>query len=296
MIDLRMKPEVHKQYDYNLDLNERDDGDVLGDASMNDYLKGYQIEPYAFQQWAKKKNINLKKVAGQEMINMHFYPEFLADYILTLWNGTDGELQDFYEAFTLRYDNKLKKDVAKEIAKLGYKVYPVLVDDRAFYASKKRFEKVMKKASKKDIHTKMNLAKKLFQNSEAVDPQSPLYFAKIIGKKLSEDPEIVERELVDAAFISANLLGDQSKRGLCSSDQIGQVIVPQVLIKTVFGRKIQQTVHLFIDLPDQLFLVIISLVEPAADLCHAVKDTLFPDPSVYDQFGCQTVHALKLLY
>lgn len=168
MIDLRMKPEVHKQYDYNLDLNERDDGDVLGDASMNDYLKGYQIEPYAFQQWAKKKNINLKKVAGQEMINMHFYPEFLADYILTLWNGTDGELQDFYEAFTLRYDNKLKKDVAKEIAKLGYKVYPVLVDDRAFYASKKRFEKVMKKASKKDIHTKMNLAKKLFQNSEAL--------------------------------------------------------------------------------------------------------------------------------
>ena len=67
MIDLRMKPEVHKQYDYNLDLNERDDGDVLGDASMNDYLKGYQIEPYAFQQWAKKKNINLKKVAGQEI-------------------------------------------------------------------------------------------------------------------------------------------------------------------------------------------------------------------------------------
>ena len=83
--DLRKKPEVNKPYDYDLDLNWRDDGDILGDASMNDYLKGYKNEPYAFQQWAKNKGINTK-VAGQEMINMHFYPEFLADYILTLWN------------------------------------------------------------------------------------------------------------------------------------------------------------------------------------------------------------------
>ena len=164
--DLRKKPEVNKPYDYDLDLNWRDDGDILGDASMNDYLKGYKNEPYAFQQWAKNKGINTK-VAGQEMINMHFYPEFLADYILTLWNGTDGELQNFYEAFTLRYDNKLKKAVADEIEKLGYKVYPVLVDDRAFYA-KKQFSKIVKMAKNKNIQTKLNISKHLFENSEAL--------------------------------------------------------------------------------------------------------------------------------
>ena len=58
--DLRKKPEVNKPYDYDLDLNWRDDGDILGDASMNDYLKGYKNEPYAFQQWAKNKGINTK--------------------------------------------------------------------------------------------------------------------------------------------------------------------------------------------------------------------------------------------
>ena len=46
--DLRKKPEINKPYDYDLDLNWRDDGDILGDASMNDYLKGYKNEPYAY--------------------------------------------------------------------------------------------------------------------------------------------------------------------------------------------------------------------------------------------------------
>lgn len=150
-----------KEYDYDLDLNWRDDGDELGDASMKDYLKGYQIEPYAFQQWAEKNNKNIK-TAAQEMINMHFYPEFLADYILTLWNGVDGTLQDYYEGFTLRYNNNLKKAVANELEKRGYKVLPILVDDRAFYA------KLWKRSCEEDLNTKLVIAKKLFKDSEAL--------------------------------------------------------------------------------------------------------------------------------
>jgi hypothetical protein len=162
-VDLDKEPEKDKEYNYEEDLNWRDDGDEIGDASMKDYLEGYQIEPYAFQQWAKKKNI---KTAANEMINMHFYPEFLADYILTLWNGTDSPLQNFFEGFTLRYNNRLKIDVAKELEKLGYKVHPVLTDDRAYYA--KKVNNIIRKASKKSVGMKLEIAKKLFRDSEAL--------------------------------------------------------------------------------------------------------------------------------
>jgi len=159
----KSKPEKPKEYDYEQNLNWRDDGDELGDASMNDYLKGYQIEPYAFQQWANKKNI---KIAAQEVINMHYYPEFLADYILTLWNGTDGTLQNYFEGFTLRYNNNMKQSIANELAKKGYKVHPILTDDRAYYASK--VNKIVKKASKTSIATKLDIARQMFKDSEAL--------------------------------------------------------------------------------------------------------------------------------
>lgn len=162
-IEVNEKPEKPQEYNYEQNLNWRDDGDELGDASMNDYLKGYQIEPYAFQQWASKKNI---KVAASEVINMHYYPEFLADYILTLWNGTDGSLQNYFEGFTLRYNNNMKQNIASELAKKGYKVHPILTDDRAYYA--KKMNNIVRKASKKSIATKLEVAKKMFRNSEAL--------------------------------------------------------------------------------------------------------------------------------
>lgn len=48
--------EENKEYGLS-DLNWKDDGDALQDPSMNDYLKGYQMEPYAFQQYAKKNEL-----------------------------------------------------------------------------------------------------------------------------------------------------------------------------------------------------------------------------------------------
>ena len=173
-----------KEYDYDLDLNWRDDGDELADPCMNDYLKGYQLEPYAFQQWSKLHKSN-KKTAAQEVINMHYHPEFLADYILTLWNGIDGSLQDFYEGFTLRYNNNLKKAIAEQIKEKGYTVYPVLTDDRAFYA--KRLKNIMRLATKANLKTKLAVAKKAFGNSEALK----LCFGEIddieeMGSNLSE--------------------------------------------------------------------------------------------------------------
>ena len=164
MAQLKNKKIVEEDnYDYVNFLNVRDDGNELEDPSMNDYLKGYQMRPYDFVQWAKAKN-KTKKVATREVIPMHFYPEFLADYILTLWNGADGTLQDFFNAFTLRYNNNLKQAVAEHINKMGYEVYPVLTDDRAFFA--KKFNEQLTRVAHADLPTKFFYVKKAFNFSE----------------------------------------------------------------------------------------------------------------------------------
>ena len=170
-------------YDYVKNLNYRDDGNELEDPSMNDYLKGYQMRPYDFVQWAKKKNKTVKK-ASKEVIPMHFYPEYLADYILTLWNGVDGTLQDFYNGFTLRYNNNLKESIAKELKMKGYEVYPVFTDDRAFFA--KKADEQMKRIAAADLETKLYCIKNAFRQSEPL----MLFFGEIddlkeIGKTVT---------------------------------------------------------------------------------------------------------------
>lgn len=154
---------TEKTEEYRKDqLNWRDDGDELSDASANDYLKGYNMDPYEFKQWASVKHNDLLKTADVETVVMKFTPEFLADRILTLWNGADGPLQNFFEAFTLRYNNNLKEQVAGELAKSGYTVYPRLFDDKPRYA---RLNKLMKKvAASNDLDTIMVFATNVSKN------------------------------------------------------------------------------------------------------------------------------------
>ncbi len=184
MATLKNKKIVEEDtYDYVKNLNWRDDGNELEDPSMNDYLKGYNMRPYDFVQWAKKENKIVKK-AAKEVVPMHFYPEYLADYILTLWNGTDGTLQDFFNGFTLRYNNNLKESIAKSLNKMGYEIYPVYVDDRAFFA--KRAQEQLQRIASADLETKLYCLKNSFRQSEPL----MLFFGEIsdmkeIGKKIT---------------------------------------------------------------------------------------------------------------
>ena len=155
-----------KEYDYKKYLNWRDDGDALTDPCMNDYLKGYQINPYDFKQWASKKNLSLTKTADQEMVVMKFTPDFLADRILTLWNGSDGPLQNFFEGFTLRYDNKMKMQLASILENQGYKIFPVLTDDKPRYANHK--ELLRKIVASKDLNAVLFYGKVVFAQSDGL--------------------------------------------------------------------------------------------------------------------------------
>lgn len=154
---------LKKEYDYEKDLNWKDTGDELTDPCKNDFLKGYNHNQYEFKQWAKKNNVNLK-TAAYEQINMHFYPEFLSDYMLTMWHTAGGPLQNFFEGFTLRYDNELKMKLANILEKNGYKVYPVLTEDQPRYA---KFKEILRKIiGRKNINNALVLCKTAFNSDK----------------------------------------------------------------------------------------------------------------------------------
>lgn len=149
---------------YRDDENLPDAGDPRMIASMNDFLKGYNINPYEFQQWAsnkhKKKYASMMKKGSGEVFIMQFSPEFLADRILTLWNKSSGPLQNFFEAFTLRYNNGLKQQIAAVLSRNGYQVFPILTDDKPRYAT--RLEKLMRKVAKsKNLDTILHFAQNI---------------------------------------------------------------------------------------------------------------------------------------
>lgn len=135
---------INEYKTYKDDLNWRDDGNDspdgqnVEDPSIRDFNKGYEFDPYSMRYFAKLKDKDLLKLAWREVDPLSFTPEYLADKIVKLWNQIDGSLQNTFEAFTLRYDNKLKQEIAKIIYnKYNYEVYPILLIDAPIYASKK---------------------------------------------------------------------------------------------------------------------------------------------------------------
>lgn len=134
---------------YNLsDLNWKDDtlqngiGDIDGsDPSMKGYNKGWQMEPYKQRYYANIKNkrsetMTRVKKSAKEVIDISCSAENYANEILTLWAEVDGPLQDFFEAFTMnKISNSMKKDIANILHSKGYKVYPVLTDERNIFAN-----------------------------------------------------------------------------------------------------------------------------------------------------------------
>lgn len=148
------------------DLNISDPSNAAeGDGTMKDFNEGYEKDPYSIRQFATKQK-GLIKTADEETVIMKFSPDFLADRILTLWNGADGPLQNFYDLFTLRYDNKMKMDIAKLLKEQGYMVYPTLIDDKPRYANNKKQMKTI--LASVDPISALEMGKEFFKESEGV--------------------------------------------------------------------------------------------------------------------------------
>ena len=186
LMDVRTKGDVESgdPYDYEVDLNVRDD-DPQADPAYNEFYKGWGMDPYQFQQWAKSKGNGLDRRGSREVIPLHCYPEYFADVILTLWNEAKGTLQDFYEGYTLQFNNNLKTAIADRLKAMGWTVYPVLTDDRAYYAA--LGERLVKKARGKSALAVVSACAKATKSEalglcvgEAMD-------AKESGSPLSDD-------------------------------------------------------------------------------------------------------------
>lgn len=197
-------------YNYKEDLNWRDDGNDspdgqrIEDPSINDFIKGYNIDPYEFKQWAKKEK-GFNKKAWREIDVLEFTPAYLADKILKLWNSADGLLQNMYEAFTLRYDNNLKKAIASELQQRGYTVYPLLIEDKPIYANHlKLVRKIM--ASKSNSSKDLQAYIKVCTRMKNINPAFKKSIA--IKKLMAEVAEYENSEHKDMKKIDFEVLTD----------------------------------------------------------------------------------------
>lgn len=161
---IKVKVDHKDGYNYEDDLNWRDDGDALTDPSANDYMLGYKLDPYAQRQWAGVRSRLRKKQAVHEVVQVGYTPTSLAEYMLSIWDRVDGTLQDLFEGFTVRYNNELKTAIASELKQRGYEVFPQLTDDRAFYAS--RFEAAFTRLVTANVRDKIHLCRIVLNKSE----------------------------------------------------------------------------------------------------------------------------------
>ena len=89
---------------------------------------------------------------------------------------------------------------------------------------------------------------------------------KIIIKQLFENAQVIFYKVIDRAFVGPCLLGDQCKWSLCHGEQKGQIVVPEIFVKSVAGRQVQQSVDLVKNASREGLLIIIPPVKLPADL------------------------------
>jgi len=164
------------------DKNWKDSGGTYNepkeveDPSMNDFIKGYNMDSgrYKFEQWAKNYRKN-KKEAAKETVDISYTPKSLAKRILTLWRN-NGPLQDFFDGFTSnqKMTNKMKKQIANILCKNGYEVIPTLLDETPRYASSKQinivafFDVAQQYISDNDMVGLSSLLEDMFDNSQLI--------------------------------------------------------------------------------------------------------------------------------
>ena len=148
----------------------------IEDPSMNDYIKGYNMDSgrYKFEQWAKN-NKNNKREAAKETVDISYTPKSLAKRILTLWRN-NGPLQDFFDGFTSnqKMTNHMKQKIADILCRNGYEVVPTLLDETPRYASSNSrnilafVDTAKKYIDEDDMVGLSSLLEEVFDNSQVI--------------------------------------------------------------------------------------------------------------------------------
>ena len=102
-----------------------------------------------------------------------YLPEQMAREFLTIWNGVDSTIQDFYNGFVMnRFTNEMREGLANTLRQWGYEITPRYEDRTPKYAALKqayrRYLKVVAKAyDEDDAEQVLDYFKEIFPNSYA---------------------------------------------------------------------------------------------------------------------------------
>ncbi len=83
----------------------------------------------------------------------------------------------------------------------------------------------------------------IHEHLDALRLQTLLQFCKVIVEQFLEDGEVMERDLVDASVHLAHDLAGRTVRVLVVHEKEGKICMPQVSLKSMTHRKLQQSVH-----------------------------------------------------
>lgn len=136
-VSLDPTPDVRREYEYgNSDLNWVDgaqdtnryqlidpSGYSLSDPSMTDYLKGYNMQPYQFQQWARRRERNVLHRVGRDetmasIAKTYFGDERRVDRLLEMNPHLTG--QSLREGLVLIVGRRRYRLAAKEVEEITY--------------------------------------------------------------------------------------------------------------------------------------------------------------------------------
>ena len=117
--------------------------------------------------------------------------------------------------------------------------------------------------------------------TEAADSEILLDRSEIIIKQFLENAEIILYQRIHAALARADLLTGHAERILAHHQKESQVIVPQIVIKSVIGCHFKDTLHLHIDISDETGLVVLARLVFSENLSHLIEDTILIQVSIH---------------
>ena len=98
-------------------------------------------------------------------------------------------------------------------------------------------------------------------DAKAINAQLFFQRSEVIIKKLFENSKVAFRKLVYATNASALFFTSNAKGILAAYQQISQIVVPQVGVKTTNGSNVKEFMDLLINAGDELFLLVIASVK-----------------------------------
>ena len=117
--------------------------------------------------------------------------------------------------------------------------------------------------------------------AEAADAEVLLNRAEIIIKQRLKNAEIILHKRIHASLARTDLLAGHAKRILAHHKEERQVIVPQIVIKSVICCYFQNSLYLYIDISDKSGLVILSGLIFCKNLSHLVEDAVLLQISIH---------------